>query len=86
MKLSAGFLLHNIDGETYLVPTGNADFSGMVRGNKTFGAIAELLQNEYSEAELVAAMVERFDAPEDVIKKDVEKVLSELRRIGAIDG
>ena len=86
MKLSTGFLLHNVDGETYLVPVGNTDFSGMVRGNKTFGAIVELLQNECSEEELIAAMKERFDAPKGAIERDVARVLSELRNIGAIDG
>ena len=85
MKLSKDFILHINDGETVLVPTGNAKFSGIVRGNKTLGAVLELLQNETTEEEIVAAMKARFDAPEDVIVRDVKKALEGLEKIGAID-
>lgn len=85
MKLSKDFILHISDGETVLVPTGNAKFSGVVRGNKTLGAVLELLRDETSEKKLVAAMKARFDAPEDVISRDVKKALEGLRKIGAID-
>lgn len=86
MKLNKDFILHISGGETVLVPTGNAKFSGVVRGNKTLGAVLELLKEETTEEAIVAAMKARFDAPEEVIVRDVEKALSSLRRIGAIDG
>lgn len=85
MKLKTEFILHNTDSESFLVPTGSADFSGIVRGNKTLGAVLELLRNETTEEELVAAMKERFRAPEEIISRDAARVLSELRRIGALD-
>ncbi len=86
MKLNREFLLHSAGGETVLVPTGAADFSGVVRGNRTLGAMLELLRTETSEAELVAALRARFDAPEGAVERDVKTVLDELRRIGALDG
>ena len=52
MKLNKDFLLHNTGSETILVPTGSAAFSGVVRGNKTLGAVLELLKNDTTEAEL----------------------------------
>ncbi len=85
MKLNKDFILHISGGETVLVPTGNAKFSGIVRGNKTLGAVLELLRDETTEAEIVAAMKRRFDAPEEIISLDVKKTLEELRKIGAID-
>ena len=85
MKLNKDFILHVTDGETVLVPTGNAKFSGIVRGNKTLGAVLELLQNDTTEEEIVAAMKARFDAPEDMIVRDVKKALEGLEKIGAID-
>lgn len=85
MKLNKEFLLHNTSGESILVPTGNAGFSGVVRGNKTLGAILELLKNEITEDEIVEALKKRFDAPEGAVEKDVEKAVSELRKIGALD-
>ncbi len=86
MKLNSNFLLHNTDGESILVPTGKAEFSGIVRGNKTFGAMIELLQEEHSKEELVASMKERFDAPDGAIESDMERAIEELKKIGAIDG
>ena len=84
MKLSRNFIAHNTDRESILVPTGKEGFSGLVRGNRTLGVILELLKKETTEAEIVSAMTERFNAPEDVIVRDVRKALTELRRIGAI--
>lgn len=85
MKLNKDFILHIADGETILVPTGNAKFSGIVRGNKTLGAVLELLKEETTEEAIVAAMKARFDAPEEIIARDVKKALDGLRKIGAVD-
>ena len=85
MKLNKDFLIHNADGESILVPTGGAAFSGSVRGNKTLGAVLELLKNDTTEAEIVTAMRDLFDAPEGVVERDVAMTLAELRKIGAID-
>ena len=85
MKLNKDFILHISDGETVLVPTGNAKFSGIVRGNKTLAAVLELLKEETTEEAIVAAMKARFDAPEEIITRDVKKALEGLRGIGAVD-
>ena len=85
MKLNKEFLLHNTGTESILVPTGGAGFSGVVRGNKTLGAVLELLKSDTTEAEVIAAMKARFDAPAGAVEADVEKTLTELRRIGALD-
>ena len=85
MKLNKDFILHIADGETVLVPTGKAKFSGVVRGNKTLGVVLELLRDETTEVKIVSAMKARFDAPEEIISRDVKKALEGLRKIGAID-
>lgn len=85
MKLKKEFIAYDTGTESLLVPAGGAGFSGLVRGNKTLGAILALLGEDTTEEAVVAAMKERFDAPEDVIARDVKKALSELRRIGALD-
>lgn len=85
MKLKQDFITHNTARESLLVPVGGSGFAGVVRGNKTLGAILELLQTDVTEQELTAAMCARFDAPEAVIAADVQRALNELRRIGALD-
>lgn len=86
MKLKEGFIVHHTNGESLLVPTGKEAFSGLVRGNKTFGAVLELLKTNITETEIIVALRDRFDAPEGVVEGDVEKALDELRKIGALDG
>ncbi len=85
MKLRKEFITHNTDSESLLVPTGAAGFSGLVKGNKTLGVILDLLKDDTTEADIVAAMKARFNSPEDIITRDVNKAISELRKIGAID-
>ena len=85
MRLRKDFITHDTGTESLLVPIGTAGFSGLVTGNKTLGAILELLKKDTSEKEIVAAMKARYDASEEIIARDVKKALSELRRIGALD-
>ena len=85
MKLKKEFIAHDTGSESLLVPAGGAGFSGLVKGNKTLGVILDLLKEDTTETEIIAAMSARFDAPEAVITGDVKKALAELRRIGALD-
>ncbi len=86
MRLKKEFISHNTDKESLLVPAGGASFAGLVKGNKTFGAIVELLKDDISRDGIVAALRDRFDAPEGVIEKDVDRALTELEKIGALTG
>ncbi len=85
MKLRGEFLTHQTESETLLVPAGNAGFSGIVKGNATFGEILSLLREDTSEAEITAAMSARYDAPEEVISNDVRRILDSLRQVGALE-
>ena len=85
MKLKKGFIVHDTGSESLLVPMGGAGWSGLVKGNKTLGAILDLLKENTTEAAIIDALKQRFDAPEDVITRDVKKALSELRKIGALN-
>ncbi len=85
MKLKKEFITHITDAESPLVPAGASGFTGLVRGNKTLGAILEALQKETTEAEIISALKARFNGPEDAIVRDVRKALTELRSIGAIE-
>ena len=85
MKLSENFIVHNFAGGVAAMPTSKAAFSGVVQGNATLAALLELLRTETTEEQLVAGLKERFDGPEETIRKDVARALAELRKIGAID-
>ena len=85
MKLKKEFIAHDTGAESLLVPTGGAGWAGLVKGNKTLGAILSLLKEDTTEEAVITAMKARFDAPEEVIARDVRMVVAELRRIGALD-
>ena len=85
MKIKDSFIAHESDGESMLIPTGDAKFSGIVKGNSTLGAIVSYLMEETTEEEVVEKMMARFDAPREVIARDVNTVISELKRIDALD-
>ena len=85
MKLNSDFIFHSTGEETVLVPVGGAAFAGIGKGNATMGDILSLLQEDISEAELVAAMAERYDAPAELLQRDVARVLEQLRSVGALD-
>jgi hypothetical protein len=85
MKLKKEFITHDIGAESLLVPTGGAGWSGLVKGNRTLGAILGCLKEDTTEDAVITAMKARFDAPEETITRDVKKALAELRKIGALD-
>ncbi len=58
----------------------------MVRSNGTAGFIITCLEKETTEDEIVEKMLAEYDAPREVIARDVKKVIEQLRGIGAIDG
>ena len=61
------------------------DFNGMVRSNSTAAAIIDMLATDISREQMIAAMLERYDATEEEISADVDKVLSTLDKIGALE-
>lgn len=85
MKLKSEFIVHATNLETILVPTGQAEFSGIVKGNSTFGAILEILGQERTFDELVDALCDRFDGPRELIEADAKRAVDELTRVGALD-
>lgn len=85
MKINKGFIAHNDGTDTLLVSTGAAKFSGLVRSNPTAGFIINCLTSDTTEAEIVSKMLKEFDAPREVIERDVRKIIDQLRKIGAID-
>lgn len=84
MKLKNGFVTREMAGEQIMVSSTGA-FSGLVRSNATAAFIVDCLKEEISEQEIVAKMLEKYDAEETVISADVKRILDTLRKIGALD-
>ena len=87
MKLRNGFITYSTGDEQIMVAAGNASevFRGMVRSNSTAAYIIDCLKEEISPEALADKLTERYDAPREIIVRDLNNVLSSLRKIGALD-
>lgn len=83
MKLKDDFLTYDSDGEQILVSVSGA-FAGLARGNKTTAFIVDSLKEETTAEGIIERMLEKYNAPREVIEKDVNMVIDKLRSIGAI--
>lgn len=81
MKLKKGIVTNSIDGESFAVATGEAakEFNGLVKNNATAAYIFELLKTEQTEDTIVAAMLEKYDVSEEVVRRDVRGLLELLK-------
>ena len=84
MKLNENFVTQEMDGEQIMVAAGGG-FAGMVRSNATAAFIVDCLKNETTREAVLDAMGQKYDAPREVMAADVDMVLGNLRRIGALD-
>ena len=84
MKLKDTYITHESDGEQILLDT-SSSFAGLIRSNKTAAFIVECLKEDTTEEKIVEAMLEKYDAPEEVLTKDVSDVIEKLRKVGALD-
>lgn len=84
MKLKDTYITHESDGEQILLDT-SSSFAGLIRSDKTAAFIVECLKEDTTEEKIVEAMLEKYDAPKDVLAKDVSAVIEKLRKVGALD-
>lgn len=85
MKLTKGFVTYEISGDHLTVPTGNKAFTGLIKSNKTAAFIIEMLKKETTPEEITNALFEKYDAPKEMIKKDVDNIIAKLVEIGAVE-
>lgn len=87
MKLNSDIMLGNIDGKDFAIATGNLSkkFNGIINNNPTANFIFTLLKTEQTEDSIVQAMLEKYDAPEDVIRADVKELLDVIRKAGILE-
>ena len=84
MKLKDTFVTQEMDGEQVMVEA-DGGFAGMVRSNATAAFIIDQLKTETTREAILDAMCKKYDAPLAVMAEDVDMVLSNLKKIGALD-
>ena len=84
MKLKDTFVTLEMDGEQVMVEA-DGGFAGMVRSNATAAFIIDQLKTETTKEAILDAMCKKYDAPRAVMAEDVDMVLANLKKIGALD-
>ena len=85
MRLKKGFITYETDEEQMVVPTGNVKFNGFLRNNKTAAFIVECLKKDTTMNHIVEAICDKYEVAEEVVRKDVERILETLKTIGALE-
>ena len=87
MKLKNGMVMEK-SGEDYVtVATGEAGktSNGLIRNNKTADFLFRELLNERTEDELVQALLQKYDVPEELARTDVRRIVGIIRDAGLLD-
>ena len=85
MKLKPGFVPHDMGGEQVIVPTGENSFAGMVRCNGTAAFIVNCMQEATTREKILEAMLAKYDVTAEVAGATVDRIVAQLREIGAIE-
>lgn len=87
MHLVSGFHLRSVGTEFLAVPSGAAAarFNGLLMLNETGAFLARSLQTETDRETLLELLRAEYDAPEDLLRKDLEGFLAQMRELGLLE-
>lgn len=87
MKIKENFMLRKVADCYVVVPIGAAvaDFNGMINLNEAGAFLWQLLENDTTEDDVVAAMLERYEVDEEVARNDVKKFIAQLNDANLLD-
>ena len=85
MRIKSEFITHWSNDQQLMGCINKDGFHGMVRSNKTAAEIIDILKEDTSEEQIVAIMQKKYTVQDDIIKEDVEMVINNLRKIGALE-
>ena len=83
MKIKLDFVLREIAGDILLVPAGKTalDLNGMLTLNEVGADIWKMLPEVETEEEIVARILQDYDAEPAQVRKDVSEFLERLREL-----
>ena len=80
MRVEKDFVLREIAGDYVIIPTGKTvlSFNGLISVNEVGAFLWELLQNEVTIDELVAAVLNEYDVDDVTAREDIQEFLDAL--------
>lgn len=86
MRITEGFIIRDIAGETVAIPSGAAahKLSGLVALNQSGKFLFELLQTDQTTESLTKAMLSEYEIDESTARADVIEFLDIFRQSGIL--
>lgn len=85
MRIKEIFEVVELESVSVLVPVGDPDFHGIVKLNSSAAFIVGCLADDTTYEEILEKMKNKYDAPEATLAQALEKMLGQLREIGALN-
>lgn len=87
MKLNENFILKTIAGSPVVVPVGDAvnSIKGMITLNGSAEVIWKCLENGDEPEEILSHLKSKYDAPEELLKKDLDAFIKKLEGLGIVE-
>lgn len=87
MKLNENYILKNIAGSPVVVPVGDAvnNINGMITLNGPAETIWKSLEDGKDFDGVLDALKSEYDAPEELLRKDLTAFLEKLRKYGILE-
>lgn len=86
MKIKKGFEIKSVEGIHIVVPTAdNVSMAGVITLNDTALYVWNLLLNDVTRDQIIDKMASDYDAPREVIEKDVDELLESFKQNDLLD-
>lgn len=87
MKIKDGYILKKVAGENIVIATGEArlSFNGIITFNEVGAEVFTRLDGTRSINQIVDEIALLYNAPKDVIEKDINKLIEKMRNHGLIE-
>lgn len=86
MKIKKGFEIKSVEGIHIVVPTAdNVSMAGVITLNDTALYVWNLLLNDVTRDQIIDKMASEYDAPREVIEKDVDELLESFKQNDLLD-
>ena len=88
MRIKEGFQLRDICGNKTIIAAGeqNIDFNSLIALNETGAELwEEAIQGDFTEESLISFLQKKYNEDEDVLRKDVQALISGWKQIGLIE-
>lgn len=80
MKIKNGYILKEVAGRYFAVALGDVNENKMITINESAKTIWDILSSDTTEDEIIRIMSDKYDAPTEVLRKDINNFIEILRR------